>query len=1087
MKTQDKIILIFILALSIGGFLLLKNQFRNAFPEVEVPIKLQKTDAAQVMDSVITSLGYSPIEYKKFITMDEIGKFYIDRVYCGDSIISFHQKRGIPVWRWLGRYFIPGREQEFFVGITPDDSSIVYIKHVLPETSSGAFIESDSAFKLAENFIVKLGIERKKYIIKNSSSENLPNRRDHIFEFDRMGDQLKDASLRIRIKICGDQIGYFEKYLHTKESFRRELESIRSTNRLFQSFATFLVIMLLITMMFVFFRSFRVTNTPWRTAAFLGIIVVIVSFINELNLMPLNIMNYDTATNFSTFITEKILIAFLLSISAGALIIPAFIAGERLYREFAPRMTFLPDILSPAGWKTKEFRKAVLFGYLFALFHLVFLVLFYTLGQRMDFWVPTDSSYTELMSTFIPWIFPFSIALGAALSEEFIFRLFGISFISRLFKSKISGIILLAIVWGFLHSNYPQSPGYVRGIEVGFIGIAAGFIFLKFGAISTLTWHFVVNSALSGYIIFGQGNAFTSIMVVIIVLIPAIMVLLGRILLVRSRIALNESKISKKVTISQILLTPKTRFTPSSKTASAVFILISVAAIILVFLHPGQKYHKFTLKPSQIANSAHEFLSLSDAEFSDFKLTKHIITLPNTSELKYVYQKTGWSGIDRTFGPQGFSPFYVWEIRLFQPEQENEYSLLYNPEGNIISYIHFVSDDDSGAYLPSDSAYDIALNYLSQYDLGQVSRWDVVIKSSEDKTSRRDHEYVWQSWDSVGAARWRVGVNLIGDEPTGPFTELKIPEQWLRQDRKNTTLSIIFNFLPLLGWAFLLFTVVLQFVRAISMRKQFFSLIFGAGVIAFLLSISIDLNTIQSYLISYDTAESYRNFIAQMWTQIGVKALTAGIASSVAVAAFTNTRFRYCIKINIPTGFKLLYPIISSLSIIALLRFLKWTEYIFNPPLVSFELLYPELMATYFPAGEVLNYWLWGILVFLPAAFAVYDFIVDKFGKYFPLLIFLLVILISSSEMQTLPEYFWSLLKNLIIVGFAWALIKTILRDHILIYIGTILLMGSFMTCGKIFQLSGCQFYNTQAIIALGLGIIAVLFLCRFHKKTFTS
>jgi hypothetical protein len=64
-----------------------------------------------------------------------------------------------------------------------------------------------------------------------------------------------------------------------------------------------------------------VTNTPWRTAAFLGIIVVIVSFINELNLMPLDIMNYDTATNFSTFITEKILIAFLLSISAGALII----------------------------------------------------------------------------------------------------------------------------------------------------------------------------------------------------------------------------------------------------------------------------------------------------------------------------------------------------------------------------------------------------------------------------------------------------------------------------------------------------------------------------------------------------------------------------------------------------------------------------------------------------------------------------------------------------------------------------------------------------------------------------------------------
>ena len=85
-----------------------------------------------------------------------------------------------------------------------------------------------------------------------------------------------------------------------------------------------------------------------------------------------------------------------------------------------------------------------------------------------------------------------AIGVLAATNEEFTFRLFAIPFMQKLTGSRMLAVILPRF-WSFLHSNYPQEPGYIRGIEIGIMGIVAGLVMLRWGIVATLIWHYTVD------------------------------------------------------------------------------------------------------------------------------------------------------------------------------------------------------------------------------------------------------------------------------------------------------------------------------------------------------------------------------------------------------------------------------------------------------------------------------------------------------------------------------------------------------------------------------------------------------------------
>ena len=98
--------------------------------------------------------------------------------------------------------------------------------------------------------------------------------------------------------------------------------------------------------------------------------------------------------------------------------------------------------------------------------------------------------------------------LTAAFGEEMLFRVIGILLYVKVLRVRWLAVLLASATWAFLHSNYAQMPGYIRGLELTAEGALWGALFLRFGIVTTLTTHYLYDCWLGSLVVF-QSPAWT--------------------------------------------------------------------------------------------------------------------------------------------------------------------------------------------------------------------------------------------------------------------------------------------------------------------------------------------------------------------------------------------------------------------------------------------------------------------------------------------------------------------------------------------------------------------------------------------------
>ncbi|CAM4353483.1 CPBP family intramembrane glutamic endopeptidase [Paenibacillus tarimensis] len=145
-------------------------------------------------------------------------------------------------------------------------------------------------------------------------------------------------------------------------------------------------------------------------------------------------------------------------------------------------------------------------------------LIFIFLEMGTGAWATTDVSQSPINFAY-PWLFPI-LAWCAAISEEAIYRLFGIAVFKRWFRSTYAAVIIPTIVWALGHVAYPIYPWTTRLVELTLLGLLFCFVMLRYGFTAALFAHAVIDLVLMAVSLVMMGSSENMIAAVFYILHP---------------------------------------------------------------------------------------------------------------------------------------------------------------------------------------------------------------------------------------------------------------------------------------------------------------------------------------------------------------------------------------------------------------------------------------------------------------------------------------------------------------------------------------------------------------------------------------
>jgi membrane protease YdiL (CAAX protease family) len=918
---SEKRALLFWVMLGIAGALFARNYFFQAFPEASVDFRVSREEARARAQRFVSTVGEDVSSYQSAIIfdVDDNAKTYLERE-LGLQQANGMMSSELNIWYWSVRFFKPQQEEEFHVGVSPAGEIVGY-GHKVEESRAGAVFDRAAAQTSARDFLSgKLGIDLRKwdFLPEEVNSNKRPNRLDWSFTWEKHGFRAKDAPYRLQVAIQGDRVGGIQQYLQVPEAWERSYQQLRSTNILYNQLALLPYAVLLGAALWFGISLTRRGQTNWGDAIKLGIVVAVLLFFMQLNEWPLARASYDTNSSYGTFIFGQIAKALLFGLGSALTISLILPGAEPLYRASQPGRLRLREAFTPRGLRSKEFFSSSVVGLSMAAGHIGFIVAFYMIATHYGAWAPQEINYENSVNTAFPWISGVAIGLLASTSEEFLFRLFAVPFLHRVTRSRILAVILPAFAWSFLHSAYPNEPPYIRGLEVGLIGIVAGIVMLHWGILATLIWHYTVDASLVGLLLIRSDSLYFRVSGAIVAAAAVAPLAFSAIsYLARGGFEAAEDLLNRTKPVQDIPLA----VTPTSSTVEVAgrrydaLTAGTIGILAACFLVGGVlawrlkqpvigSYLKMAIDAKTGQARADEILRKRGLDPKSFH---HVAVLANTTDPvtnEFLRQRVGIARLNNIYGNQ--MPGALWRVRYFRDSQPEEFAVVLKPDGSLHSIRHTLAEAAPGPSLTKEEAQARAEKFLREEKKIDLKQWTLVEANSDKRPHRTDHSLTWQQnvpldsapgsgADSSGHAFGRLELSVLGDEVANYRTYIKIPDEWRRKQEELTLPRMLADYaLPILFYLGLGLTALIFFlknlrseaVRTIPWKRLGSWSIWGllAYVLVFFLG-----NRIPTFLNLYNTAIPYKTMLGG----IGVGFILGGGLYFGALALLFGTAWYY--------------------------------------------------------------------------------------------------------------------------------------------------------------------------------------------------
>jgi len=860
------------------------NWFYGAFPEASIDFRYTRDSSLPIAQRVLATQGIDVRNSKHAAVFDgdEVAKIFLERS-LGLSRANRLMRREVRIWWWRHRWFRPLQEEEFLIDVAPTGEVVSFLDKI-PEDRVLPAIDRAAARRVAESFLLRIGTRLPDLQLVAQSERALPHRVQRIFTWDSQSIHPAGAPYRHTITVDGDRVSKYEQRVRVPDQWQRDYTEMRSKNLLAGQVDSVFFIITIVAAVVIFITRLLRGDVHVRLLGGIAIASVILVGGTTLNSLPIAIAGYDTNTSYAAFLTRFVILnvigggigfAMLLAVSVGS--------GEVLYRERLPQHLAIPKLWQRKALASKRVFLSFVIGYALVAFIAAYQVAFYLIAEKFGAWSPAEVPYDDMLNTAFPWIAVLFAGFLPSLSEEFISRAFSIPFFERIFRSRILSIIIAGFVWGFGHATYPNQPFFIRGLEVGLIGVLLGFLLFRFGLLPLLIWHYTVDALYTALLLFKSGNAYYVISAGLASLGFAIPMLIAIALYIRNRGFIPDDDLSNAAIPIQpaperapreaepIAYPPAQAVTQARLLACAGVVAI---AIVLAFARPA---------------------SVSDVV--DYRITgekaKTIAAPYRIGTKTFAAPVDGFrswdanSGREDGGGPDGFDyvavdylfhhsmpirriedvmrakvPAATWMVRSFTPLQKDETFTEVDPRlSRVVGYHKYQDEKRAGAHLDQAQSFTIAQSAFRQFGVDN-SKLDLKEALSFQQPNRRDWLFHFQERTPLTAEAYRrVSVRVAGNEVTQFASTVKIPDQAYRDEAKTTLLNVILLVLLIIGILALLALTVAGFVLA---ARKHFPWRRPARLTAMLAIIPIA-NAIlrwKSSIFFYNTAEAWGTFVS---------------------------------------------------------------------------------------------------------------------------------------------------------------------------------------------------------------------------------
>ncbi len=374
------------------------------------------------------------------------------------------------------------------------------------------------------------------------------------------------------------------------------------------------------------------------------------------------------------------------------------------------------------------------------------------------------------------------------MSEEFLFRMFAIPFLRKLVRSTGVAVIAAGLVWGFGHAGYPNQPFYIRGVEVGIVGIIMGCIMLRWGVLVGLVWHYSIDAIYSALLLFRSpswyfrlsGAACAGLM-----LLPVLIALVaywrrggfepeaG----VRNQdepVAPAAPRAEARPEAPPFLARSHAALSPGLRWAAGLLFALG----LLASFFPAARLDSappYGLDAAQALGAGDAFLRSQQIDPASYR---HLV-FPDAeiSAGKYFLDHGSIAAAAELFRDN--RPIHRWGGPLLPAARPEGLMVNVHPAtGAILGFSHTLPEEQAGADLPEAEARQRAETMA--HSLGRdVAGMELKVHTSEKKPHRRDYAFTWEARAGdprnlaeahfrVQAGGWRRGPHQRGDLLEGP-------------------------------------------------------------------------------------------------------------------------------------------------------------------------------------------------------------------------------------------------------------------------------------------------------------------------------